>query len=100
MNTCELVDGSALSIRCPFCGHEEPDDLELIENDQLVHLRCANCTRNFAVAVLLCAHCAAETVCTWTDTVTPDALSRANCARCDARWTDHEAQAVPDEPLA
>jgi len=65
-----------LTLRCPFCGHEHADDFECLDSGRADTIRCENpsCNKRFAYLVRECLGCGGESVFTWGEMPTPEAL--------------------------
>lgn len=91
MDTCRPVTTSAVRIECPYCGRLDEDDLEILDNDKLHEVRCADCEHQFNVAIMECWSCGDEHVFCWQRRLTEDQFEHLICENCKKPYFDHEA---------
>lgn len=98
--TCP-VESPLLRVQCPHCKHEEDDSLECLDDQQVLRLHCASCSKPFHFAVMECEDCGAEMAYAWTEAPGEDALSQLRCATCQHTYVQHhEAQCPVPGPFA
>ena len=90
MDITRSVDSFPLIVECPHCANAEDDEYELLDRDRLQALRCSACGREFHMAVMECAVCAAECFFSWTHRPGPDRFDHLICGRCQRPYQDHE----------
>ena len=90
-----------LTLRCPFCGHEHADDFECLDSGRADTIRCENpsCNKRFAYLVRECLGCGGESVFTWGEMPTPEALVALFCEHCGAPLNE-APQEAKDESAA
>lgn len=88
-----------LTVSCPFCAAEHPDELECLESGRQHTMRCQNpaCSRMFDFMIRECLACGEETVFTW-KALPPEGITEALfCGSCGASFdeghedSEHEA---------
>lgn len=73
-----------LILRCPFCGHQHPDDWESLGPGGPEVFRCENaaCLMSFPFLIHECSSCAGESTYTWKEMPDPPALAALLCHHC------------------
>lgn len=73
-----------LTLLCPFCRHEHADDFECLDSGRVDTIRCENsdCDRRFVFLFHECLACGEESVFTWGEMPTPEALAHLFCEQC------------------
>ena len=73
-----------LILRCPFCGHQHPDDWESLGPAGPEFFRCENaaCLMSFAFLIHECSSCACESVYTWKEMPARVAMAALLCQHC------------------
>jgi transcription elongation factor Elf1 len=85
-----FVDG-VLQVSCPHCNAVEDDDLEVLESNRPLQLRCGLCSQAFSMLIRECALCSQETVHTWRDAQSNrSALDCTTCSLCMKLPRSHE----------
>jgi transcription elongation factor Elf1 len=100
MNDSFLLDlSSPLSMRCPHCGHLEVDDFEVLTEDEVHCMRCCDCAAAYHVIVTECSGCRTESVFTWKDEPTPEAIATIACLACGQHRHEDEEDSPTGEFL-
>lgn len=83
-------DSNALTLRCPFCGHEHADDYEVLEGGRPDAFVCdsAGCHQQFSFLICECLECGDETVFTWKSMPAAETLALLSCNRCGAPFDE------------
>ena len=97
MDIARPIESSTLQVECPHCGQLDDDDLDVISSNVVYDMRCAGCTRLFALAVMDCQTCGREYYFGWIRRPFDADVAKLRCSACDARYADHEALTAPAE---
>ena len=73
-----------LILRCPFCGHQHPDDWEILGPGGPEFFRCENaaCMMSFAFLIHECSSCVRDSVFTWKEMPSRPAVAALVCQHC------------------
>lgn len=90
MDIARPVQTSPLQIECPHCGQVEDDDYESIDSNLLIDVRCSECRRTYAIAVMECSQCCAECLFAWMQRPSPVRFAELRCQNCSHGYDNHE----------
>ena len=91
---------NVLTLQCPFCGHEHPDDYECLESGMPDVLRCESegCRQQFSFLVRECLECGEESVFTWKSMPAPETLALLSCIQCGAPFDEPAPEGQSPSP--
>lgn len=76
---------TSLRITCPNCAAVERDDYEVLDDDEVLAIKCGSCGEPFHLLIAECNRCSEESTVTWPDVPTPEEIRAAPCSYCNAR---------------
>jgi transcription elongation factor Elf1 len=100
MDVCRAVESSPLQVECPHCSHVEDDEFELLDQDQVQGMHCANCGHDFYFVIMECAGCGTECVFSWMRRPESARFEHLTCASCGQPYRHHEATSGSPDSFA
>lgn len=83
--------------KCARCGHEAPDDYEVLQADVVHDVKCEHCGGLFWFLTYDCAGCGEANAETWPAEPTDLQLATVKCHACATRFRSSETEVAEAE---
>jgi hypothetical protein len=67
---------------CPHCNATHDDDFEVLTEDELHEIRCAECSKPYFLFATECAKCLNDSLFVWATRPAHEALQQLDCEAC------------------